>query len=421
MGITRKSCKKTVASLSLTILVVFVPGLFDVAYAQNAGIQVSSNQNNASSPILFDKREYTWTDRIYITIQAQDFNSDPNVIDTIGDTPDDKVTVSTRNHSIPYKLVETGPNTGIFSGYVTLTGDPTIKGSAGIDGNGANPTGITSTCSPVCGPTDGLLAAEENDAITVSFEWTRDRTITSTAPITWTVNQVSWLKPNYPDNGQAVLQIVDPDMSLDPKSINSFETSVWSDSDSGGIQLNMVETGPGTGIFQGTVYFTTDYQSSGSRLHVSDGDTITAEYIDRTLPPPYSPSDQLSLYATATVGTPTPSLEKIQATNPRITDSLGNVLSSLKANQATEITTDLQNTQNKAQPFVYLVQIKNTDNTILSLSWISGTLDAKQSLSVSQSWVPSMPGTYSAEILVWQGINNPVALSPQLSTTINVR
>ncbi|NHI02887.1 hypothetical protein DYY67_0008 [Candidatus Nitrosotalea sp. TS] len=77
---------------------------------------------------------FSWTDRVNITVYAPDFNSDPNLIDTIGDTQDDKVNVCTTGHCIPYKLVETGVNTGIFSGYIDLTGDPSQKGSGGIDG-----------------------------------------------------------------------------------------------------------------------------------------------------------------------------------------------------------------------------------------------------------------------------------------------
>lgn len=109
---------------------------------------------------------------------------------------------------------------------------------------------------------------------------------------------------------KGVLQITDPDMSLHPDTINKFETNIWSDSDSGGIKLTMTETAPGTGIFQGTVYFSTDLSSSGSRLHVSSGDTVTAEYTDTTLPPPNSPSDQLRIIATTTIGSSLPPLNK---------------------------------------------------------------------------------------------------------------
>ncbi|MDE1729012.1 MAG: hypothetical protein KGH81_07550, partial [Thaumarchaeota archaeon] len=104
-----------------------------------------------------------WIDRVYITVVAPYHNFDPNLIDTIGSTNDDKVSVSTRGNSISnYKLVETGVDTGIFTGYVILTGNQNIKGTSGVDGNGLNPTGAGPSGT---GPTDGFLPSEEQDGV----------------------------------------------------------------------------------------------------------------------------------------------------------------------------------------------------------------------------------------------------------------
>ena len=282
---------------------------------------ISITTDNSGSPIQLNKKIFSWTDRVYITIYAPDFNSDPNIIDQIGVTTDDKITVSTSGNSIPYRLVETGPNTGIFGGYVTLTGDPTLKGPTGVDGQGTNPTGIQSTCNPTCGPTNGFLPSSRNDGVTVSFEYNRDTVITGSGLIRWNLGNVQWLQPSYPVNSQAILQITDPDMNLNPDAVDKFDTNVWSDSDSGGIKLAMTETGPSTGVFQGAVYLTTDLSSSGSRLHVTSGDTVTAEYTDTTLPLPYSPSDQQRITATTIAGTSIPPLEQVTSENAKILDS----------------------------------------------------------------------------------------------------
>ena len=85
-----------------------------------------------------------------------------------------------------------------------------------------------------------------------------------------------------------------------------------------------------------------------------------------------------------------------------------------------QITTDVTNGQDRAQPFAYIVQIENQDGVVYSLSWISGTLDAGQSLSPSQSWMPTAPGTYTAQIFVWASVGNPDALSPPLAMKIVV-
>ncbi|MGI0065564.1 MAG: hypothetical protein ACREA5_06320 [Nitrosotalea sp.] len=85
-----------------------------------------------------------------------------------------------------------------------------------------------------------------------------------------------------------------------------------------------------------------------------------------------------------------------------------------------QVTTDVTNGQNRAQPFAYLVQIENQDGVVYSLSWISGTLDAGQSLNPSQSWTPTASGTYTAQIFVWESVSNPDALSPPLAMKIIV-
>ena len=91
-----------------------------------------------------------------------------------------------------------------------------------------------------------------------------------------------------------------------------------------------------------------------------------------------------------------------------------------KVNKQVQITSDVTNGQDRTQPFAYLVQIQNQNGVVVSLSWLTGSLDAGQSLNPSQSWTPVLPGTYTAQIFVWTGINNPDALSPPLSMMITV-
>lgn len=374
----------------------------------------------SSGPIQFNKKVFGWTDLVTITIHAPDFNSDPNVIDEIGLTTDDKVTVSTTGHSIPYQLAETGPDTGVFTGYVILTGDQTQKGSTGVDGQGTNPTGIESTCNPICGPTNGFLPSTGNDGISVSFEYSRDKTITGSALIRWNTGEIKWLQPNYPTESQGTVMVSDPDMNLNPKMIDKFDVNVWSSSDNGGIKLTVTETGPDTGVFEGIVYFTTDLSSSGNRLHVSEGDTVTAEYNDRTLPLPHSPSDEERFDSTATIGTILPPLERVPASNPKILDSTGTSLNKIVAGQQIQISSEITNRVKSTQPFAYLVQIQDNNGITVSLSWISGSLAEDQTLNLGQSWETKTPGRYTAQIFVWQSITEPNALSPPLSLQIDV-
>jgi len=91
-----------------------------------------------------------------------------------------------------------------------------------------------------------------------------------------------------------------------------------------------------------------------------------------------------------------------------------------KVNKQVQITSDVTNNQDRSQPFAYLVQIQSQDGVVVSLSWLTGSLDPGQSLNPSQSWIPTLPGNYNAQIFVWAGINNPDALSVPLTMKITV-
>jgi hypothetical protein len=261
-------------------------------------IILNGNTSTSGQPLIsLDKSNYTWTDQVNITITSPTLNLNPSKIETIGNNALGKITISTNGHSIShYKLVETGPNTGIFKGYVILTGDPNIATHGGVDGNGLEPTGAGPSG---IGPTGGMIPAQNIDGISVSFQ--NQQTTVATAPIRWNIGTATnWLQSSYPHDGSGICQIVDPDMNLNPLAIDKLSANIWSDTDSGGIRIVMTETGKSTGVFQGTVHFTNS-TSSGNNLHVSQGDTVTCAYKDRTLPLPYSPSDQLRTLTTTLI------------------------------------------------------------------------------------------------------------------------
>lgn len=124
--------------LSVVLTVTFI---LCIVVAPNVSVQ-------GRSPIVISMDSYP---QVNIVIYAPDFNSSPYAIDTIGEDGS-TVTISTKEASIPYRLVETGPDTGYFAGSVILSS-------------------TTSTCSPVCGPNDGFLASGGDDAVTVSFTY----------------------------------------------------------------------------------------------------------------------------------------------------------------------------------------------------------------------------------------------------------
>ena len=126
--------------------------------------------SNFGAIVELDKKVYSWTDNVHITINANDHNFDSNLIDEIGEDEYYPITISTRDFTLDrYKLVETGPNTGIFKGTVGLFGNAQYDDSI--------PTGT--------GPYDGLIPANDNndDGIMVAFEFSEDETVVGSALI----------------------------------------------------------------------------------------------------------------------------------------------------------------------------------------------------------------------------------------------
>jgi hypothetical protein len=128
----------------------------------------------------------------------------------------------------------------------------------------------------------------------------------------------------------------------------------------------------------------------------------------------------LTVAATTTVGTAFPPLERAPAANARVVDAFGNSVAEVSVDQQVQIAADVANGQNKDQSFAYLVQVQDASGVTVSLSWITGSLTAGQSLSPAMSWIPSASGSYTATVFVWESVDNPTALSPTTSVDIDV-
>ena len=394
------------------------PAGADYVGQEDEDIGLTVYTSNFGATIELDQKVYTWTDKVYITIVAPDHNFDSGLVDEIGNTANDPIKVATRGNELTtYKLVESGADTGIFIGEVTLAGF-----IHDADGDGTNDiTSSASTLTTGSGPTEGKLATTDNDGLTVSFEFSEDETVVGSALIRWNIGEVQFLEASYPASGTGVVRIIDADMNLNPEAIDNFAVDAWSDSDAGGIDLTVTETNEATGIFEGTVFFTTVNDSSGHRLRVAEGDTVTAEYEDNTLPDPYTTADELDITATTLIGTVVPPLERAPAANLRIVDAFGNSLNAVSVDQQVQLTADLANGQDREQSFAYLVQIQDGDGVTVSLAWITGSLSSGQSFSPALSWIPTEGGSYTATAFVWESVDNPTALSPPVSTTISVQ
>ena len=369
--------------------------------------------NEPYSPIFTDKAIYSWTDKIKITIIAPSWNTDRHLIDSIGDTEDHPIKISTSEHSLkPYRFTETDVNSGIFTAEVILTG---FLHDADGDGD------IDTTPRTVgTGPTNGFLEVDRDSAITISFEFADGVVLVESVPVSWNLGTIQFSKAIFFPDDSVIIRVIDFDMNLNPEALDQILIQIFSDSDIAGIEVNAVETSESSGSFVAAIYLSQTLPSSGSRLYSLLGDEIFAKYDDHTLPKPFSTSDNLEIETFARIDSSIPPIMRLENSQILLSDSLGNQLQSFSSNKQLQIIGTVTNDHNFKQNFVYLFQVKNSMNYVESISWMQGELYAKQSLDVSQSWIPKKSGTYQIETFIWNSLNDPIALAPVMSTLIIV-
>ena len=354
----------------------------------------------AYGAISLDKGTYTWTDKVRITVQTHGWSSDESFVE-----------ISSPDHELKsYHLSKANDRT--YTGEIVLTGF-----LHDVDGDGKSDTNPRTSGG---GSNDGFLETGRDGELRVSLRFADGTKMSTSANITWKEGKIALDKSTYDKDDHANIQVIDPDMNLNPRTLDKVKVNIFSDSDKAGIYVDAIETHEESGIFQTTVSFVQDKASVGDRLFAVPGDTIYVKYEDHTLPTPHSINDDLRLEDYAEFVSSTLSTKRLENNAISFSDNNGKQLQSFFPDEPVQIVGTIINNQNFAQKFVYLVQVKNDINYVESISWIQGEITANQSLDVSQSWVPKKSGTYKIETFVWESINDPAVMSVPKSVLIPV-
>lgn len=349
----------------------------------------------SGATLAFDKSDYTPFDRVTVTLSDSSHNKKSEFIDNV------QITIGGIASSQKLMLFETGANTGVFEADIRL--------------------------SPDLSKFLGDMEVRRDDGITASFRVDADNVITETASIAYHEGVASFDKNSYSITDEARVTVKDRDASRNPDGPDTILVKIKSDTDPAGLTINIREVDNNSGIFEERLFFTVDDISAGNRLKVSEGDTISVRYTDNTLPDPAKLSgdgvitlDVKDVVATSVFGKQVPPLERAQASQPVLVDASGVSITQVFTGQQVVIQSEVLNSQNKKQPFVYIVQVKDSNDVTVSLSWIAAELPANDSLKVTQSWLPLASGGYRVEIFVWESINTPNALSPSRLMNVQV-
>jgi hypothetical protein len=373
---------------------------------------LSPPSSNAELTLIPDGKIGPGT-KVTITLIDADLNEDPNsedVIDTdILEISSDNDEIQDDNISLgdsSLQLEETENNSGEFKLTMTLipitpeqkSGDVSIEFLASGDE-------IDFPAEP--GDVIAISYEDENhdddgkDVVNVLIE------VTAFDPIITTDKQA------YLPGDTMTVTIEDPDANRDPDVIDVIANlRAFTNSDAVGEDFDAVETGPNTGIFSVQILIVDDFESDAIRADI--GDTITIEYSDE-FPADYDQDDEdeKEFTETVTVGKIGENgvTENVSPSSPEVKDFSGGDIDEVNVGQQVVLSTTIANNVDADQPFVALVEVRDSDEATIFLAWQTGILDSNDDAEVGLSFMPDKPGTYSIRTFVISSLSDPQILS----------
>ncbi|MEM3736859.1 MAG: hypothetical protein QXJ75_02030 [Candidatus Bathyarchaeia archaeon] len=371
-------------------------------------VETTAKITATTGSVSLDKTIYPIYGRVLVTINDPDCNTHDSAADSIDKS---RITIKTSTMSTTTSpdnnAIETGVNTGIFETDFTLSksaGGTTVQVSDG----------------------DGLTVTYKEE---VDASGAKEVSHTATAAIRATTATITFDKANYELTDTATITLTEPDDNQNYKLIETpVQTfKVYSDTDPAGISLTMTETGPNTGIFTGSITFSTA-STSGTQLKVTAGDTITAQYKDYTIPG-YSGTNPTAIWtvvkATATVGvTPTPEMPA-ETTGTTTKDSTGVEKTAFTAGETALLSATVKNAASTSQTFLIAIQVMAPDGTAYPTDYVQTTLAAGQEFTFSPSFIlpaDAQTGTWTFEVSVFDNFPalGGVAVADPVTQTFTV-
>ena len=354
---------------------------------------------SSDGSVSFDKDTYSPVGKVKITIEDPDCNEDSDSRETI-DASRIRVYSTTDPSGINVSAEETDIDTGVFTVEITLI----VKGSSDAAAK--------------------ELRVSNGDSIVVAYTEEADSTGATdvlrmdSASVWYTTATLAFDKDTYTMDETATVTLTEPDKNVNPSLKETVNITVYSTSDPAGIVLSLLETENNSGVFQGSLTFTTG-ASTGSILKAIQGDTITAVYTDET-PYEYPSIEFKRVTATATIGVAVPGLPIVAGT-PALTDpTTGEPVETPSVGKAVMVSTELSNVSTLDQTMLYIVQIKDAAGKVVYMSYISGTVPGAKSFTFGVQWVPPAAGDYTIEVFAWKSWAEPTPLSEMASQAVTV-
>ncbi|NOJ26617.1 MAG: hypothetical protein DA330_01200 [Nitrososphaera sp.] len=369
-------------------------------------LQYSINYEQTFGSLSLDRDSYGSNSFVYITINDQDANLNPFARDRLEFDPDsgpnsDLFELDGGNFMSPAVFEETGSNTAAFEARYQFGSSIEVESKSlslilfeksnyevdlDADENNSN---STDEASFTVENSSGTVTVNEGPAKTWDPVFSADKT-------------------DYSKGQTAIITITDPDANLDASKIDSIVVNAASSIESK--KFSAFEKQENSGIFELKLGLS---ESLPDSIIVSDKDRVSIQYTDR-YPADYlarkdSGIDPAKTFAFEfTVLTPKTGIETIAVTPA----------SKENADASITITVSLVNNNNSKQPYVALVEIRDTSNTTVYLQYEKGTLG--QNAEIEFYWTPEQPGKYMVRTFAISTLVGGEALSPVSTLPITI-
>ena len=100
-------------------------------------------------------------------------------------------------------------------------------------------------------------------------------------------------------------------------------------------------------------------------------------------------------------------VDSYSISEPELADLFGDRIKEVVTGQPVLVQTKVTNSLNEHQPFVYILQVKDSEGFTVMLTWIKGMMNASSALDAGISWTPEESGNYIVEIFVWKSLEEP--------------
>ncbi|MDE1844855.1 MAG: peptidase [Thaumarchaeota archaeon] len=358
------------------------------------------------------------------------------------------------------ELQETSANSGVFSGTIEYAiinqlnqFDPNLIKSLRTSGSNIK----------------FLVHTELTDANAIHFsvlgtQGGTTTTVTAQHNLPTNTGVVTLDSPNYRIGSDVTITVTDPDLATDANTIITYTSvndpsspaddtvgdnngnillEVWikgfrfqhctvNGATYGGLAatgFTLTETGPGTGVFKGIFKMPSWICSEDKTKLISPvGGNVQAWYHDFrdkygrsviigsnvAVPAKTQPTDIIN-----------PSVPKITkpliSVSTQVSDHSGRpLLQSPHVGQTINFNSMISNKYQNSQKISYIIQIKDSNNKVIFLKWSDSNLVNLSATNQAISWVPSLPGVYSAEVYIWDGMDSLVPLTNQSQYKIQI-